>query len=317
MQLLEWLLDANAIGADAIIRSVALAELRTYAAPPSGTDPDGTHAGAGTPRRRIHLSPWFADARLSAPAEGEGGTKASEVEMETLAALGTCVDQRCLCRASGALPHLVRVPAAVDASEAAAIRELGATLGGTQRRTFGYGGGRAGGSGARTGDASADLGNGHSVTFLHSAFESELPELFARFRRLALEADANATWGRLDANRLTARTVELLQYHEPADSLGWHIDPQSAVTMLLMLSADGAYAGAALEHESDGVVHRARPTQHEALFYRSDQEHRVTPLESGTRVALALEWWHEQGVDLKHTFRNHRPFATGPSTCPR
>ena len=41
---------------------------------------------------------------------------------------------------------------------------------------------------------------------------------------------------------LTPRTIELLEYEQPEDSLGWHADLHSAVTMLLMLSADGAYA---------------------------------------------------------------------------
>ena len=66
----------------------------------------------------------------------------------------------------------------------------------------------------------------------------------------------------------------------------------------------------------DGVLHAAAPRQYEALFYRSHQEHRVTPLERGTRVALALEWWHEQGVDLKGSGGRPTP-KDSAGACPK
>ena len=66
-----------------------------------------------------------------------------------------------------------------------------------------------------------------------------------RLRGLALRADEEAGWRLLREESLTPRTIELLEYEQPEDSLGWHADLHSAVTMLLLLS-DGSHGGAEL-----------------------------------------------------------------------
>eukprot|EP00966_Prymnesium_polylepis_P230409 5331625-Prymnesium_polylepis.1 len=59
-----------------------------------------------------------------------------------------------------------------------------------------------------------------------------------------------------------------------------------------MLSAPEDYDGAELQHYVDSAPATTSLRLGDAAFYRSHQVHRVTPLERGRRVVMALEWWH-------------------------
>ena len=71
------------------------------------------------------------------------------------------------------------------------------------------------------------------------------------------------------------------------------MDKESAVTLLSMLSHPDDYEGGELQHvESSGRVRSARLQRGDAALYRSNQRHQVTPTTQGTRITLAVEFWH-------------------------
>ena len=142
-------------------------------------------------------------------------------------------------------------------------------------------------------DADGARPAGHVVTQLQPQFSRQLPELMARLRALAVQADAERGWGLIEAARLVPRTIELLAYSGGHGSgLGWHMDKQSAVTLLAMLSEPDEYAGGALQHEHAGRVTSVALRKGDVAVYRSNQRHRVTKTTAGRRVTLAVEFWH-------------------------
>ena len=104
---------------------------------------------------------------------------------------------------------------------------------------------------------------------------------------LVLRADDESGWRLLRRGSVRARTVELLEYAHVHDSLGWHVDEQSAVTALVMLSAPGDFAGAELQHEVDGEARATNLHGGDVAVYRSHQAHRVTPLRGSRERAAA------------------------------
>uniref|UniRef100_A0A7S3B9U9 Fe2OG dioxygenase domain-containing protein n=1 Tax=Haptolina ericina TaxID=156174 RepID=A0A7S3B9U9_9EUKA len=138
------------------------------------------------------------------------------------------------------------------------------------------------------------VAQGHGVTFLHGAFASQLPDLHAKLLSLAIRAHDHSSWRLINESQLTVRTIELLDYVLAADSLGWHVDEQSAVTMLVMLSSPTDFEGGQLEHEVRGQLDpvAAKMELGDITVYRSHQAHRVTPLTAGRRRVMAIELWH-------------------------
>ena len=87
------------------------------------------------------------------------------------------------------------------------------------------------------------------------------------------------------------------------DSLGWHYDAGSVVTQLVLLSDPSEYEGGELEHESNDHVGTTPLRRGDVAVYRSLTYHRVRPLRSGRRRALAVEWFHQAGA-VDHTGRH-------------
>ena len=233
-----------------------------------------------------------------------------------LRALVGCYMSQCTCQAPGDdLSHAFRFTGSkgLSGDEIASIFELANKIGGATRRAFGLSeGGLTSPSGlfsspspeapaAGETRARPKVAQGHRVTYLHGAFSRELPALHGKLLDCAHEAHNKSGWNVIDVPRLTVRTIELLDYEHASDSLGWHVDEQSAVTMLVMLTEPSEFEGALLQHEVRG---RSGPvtstmTLGDVTVYRSHQAHRVTPLVSGRRKVMAIELWHDlDGSDV-------------------
>ena len=166
-------------------------------------------------------------------------------------------------------------------------------------------------------DAGLDVAKGHTVTFLHSEFESALPALHAKLVGCARAAHDQHGWHVLREESMAVRTIELLEYDaQTTDSLGWHVDEQSAVTLLIMLSSPGRdFTGGELQHEVMGQWQpvSAQPALGDVTVYRSHQAHRVTPLVSGRRRVMAMELWHQRGAERPANARPHKPYGQCPA----
>ena len=147
----------------------------------------------------------------------------------------SCFTSTCTCQARDRTPA-VRFTGreGLDAADIARVLDLAARVGGATRRAFGLSEGGLSSPTTHRGAATPPkVAQGHGVTYLHGVFASELPTLHAKLVASALRAHDESGWGVIDAPRLTVRTIELLDYEHASDSLGWHVDEQSAITMLV------------------------------------------------------------------------------------
>lgn len=234
--------------------------------------------------------------------------------------LASCFFSRCLCvaalAASGASSHVARFPNAVDADDVKSILSLAESIAENARfveeRSFGS---------LPRGEHSP-LG-GQRVTYLQSRFATDprTARLYTRLRELVVKADAQSSWRRVHEPTLVPRTIELLNYTSSAQradagfSLGWHIDEESALTAILLLSDPASFSGGELYHLAQGERRAAHARQHELLVYRSHTPHAVGALTAGTRLAVALEFWHVHGPGegIDHP---HYPYRRMGTTAP-
>jgi len=230
----------------------------------------------------------------------DGGSGASE----PLRALVQCLTEECTCQARDLKPHAVRFTdsSGLSDEEVESILSLAERIGGSTRRAFGAATGGLASPGAkppageqRRAPAAVGVAAGHTVTYLHGLFVHELPALHAKLVSYAQRAHDESGWAVVDPAKLTVRTIELLEYSGASDSLGWHVDEQSAVTLLVMLCSPDDFEGAKLQHEVRGSAEPVTATmaRGDVTAYRSHQAHRVTPLTSGRRRVMAIELWHD------------------------
>jgi hypothetical protein len=226
-----------------------------------------------------------------------------------------CFMERCVCAATRTGGGGARIAAgALLHADVDAVIALARSIGQSERRKFGENRfvdrviADAGRQRAKpTGDLATRTptsepprhAQGHNVTYLHGRFQQELPSLYDRLVHLALNADAALGWNLLDRKRMTPHTIEYLEYASVDDSLGWHIDEQSTVTLLALLTDAEHFDGGELQHlvDSSEVVTASLKRRGDVAVYRAHQPHRVLPLRSGRRRALAIEWWHVPGLD--------------------
>ena len=246
--------------------------------------------------------------------------------------LAECFFSQCLCLAAHTLvtrgdrstageapsdPHVARFPNTVDDDDVAAVLSLAASVGENEtfveERVFGV---------QQPRGRASPLG-GQRVTYLQSRFTTDprTARLYTRLRELVIQADAQSGWRRAHAPTLVPRTIELLNYTSSAQSadadlsLGWHTDEQSALTALLLLSDPAEhFSGGELYHLAHGQQHAAHARHHELLVYRSHTPHAVGALTAGTRLAVALEFWHVHapGEGADHPAYPYRRVAVLP-----
>jgi hypothetical protein len=272
--------------------------------------------------------------------------RVKDIAREDVRELATCFLSRCLCiadlatgeRAAGTTPgdgassHVARFEHAIDDDDAHAVLALAAAIGENasfvEQRHFG----------AVPREQASPL-VGHQVTYLQSRFTTDplTARLYERLRDMVIRADEQRGWRRVHAPTLVPRTIELLKYASDAQaseaslSLGWHVDEQSVLTALVLLSDPADFAGGQLYHLAAGKKHAAHARQHELLVYRSHTPHAVGALMAGSRLAVALEFWHVhapgEGVEnpaypYRRVPLNPRAGASAPSVttlgrCPR
>eukprot|EP00316_Scyphosphaera_apsteinii_P012373 CAMPEP_0119326248 /NCGR_PEP_ID=MMETSP1333-20130426/67914_1 /TAXON_ID=418940 /ORGANISM="Scyphosphaera apsteinii, Strain RCC1455" /LENGTH=436 /DNA_ID=CAMNT_0007334511 /DNA_START=226 /DNA_END=1536 /DNA_ORIENTATION=- len=240
--------------------------------------------------------------------------------------LYTCFVQRCHCirGAADPLSPVVRFASVATKRDIKAIFQLASSMNASFRGRRAFGSHYLDNAGVRAGankesedntnvidaqaptkvQTSSGASGGHQVTYLQSQFEVSLPHLYSQLHSLAMRADRVSDWRLVRNKALRPRTIELLEYSYTSESLGWHVDSQSLITGLLLLSDPHRdFSGAELQHVSSGKVTSVRPQRGDFLVYRSQQLHQVTPLQSGKRATLAIEWWH-----LATSYGNWLPF---------
>jgi hypothetical protein len=215
-----------------------------------------------------------------------------------------CFFTRCTCAALDDKQSSVHYPMALSAADVDAVLALARRIGARRRprhRAFGV---------ERDSLLEGPKPLGHRVTFLQSEFREVLPQLYARLLAFAARADEVAGWGMIDPRLASARTIELLDYSdvgERGSSLGWHTDQQSSITQLVMLSNPTEFEGGVLQlatgyHDEPGLPghveeHSLHLKRGDLAVYRSQQQHHVSALRGGRRLALTIEWWHVQTPD--------------------
>jgi hypothetical protein len=145
-------------------------------------------------------------------------------------------------------------------------------------------------------------GTGHEAVFLNTIFDGEMPGMLERLLSLASAASTEGGWGVIDGSRVTPRCLELIRYSggdgssasSAGDSIGWHNDGATLVTMAIMLSENGDYDGGESEVEQE----RYRLQIGEAAAWRGWTNHRVAPVTRGMREVFVVEWWTEADCTL-------------------
>lgn len=250
--------------------------------------------------------PWNQTAMYDFLNDGDrvGSWTISPDSKDSLRALVGCFWSMCTCQARGDdTTHVVRFTGGdgLTNEEVASVFDLAERIGGATRRAFGLAeGGLASPSAAHKTSrypemSTKTVAQGHRVTYLHGSMSTALPKLHAKLVALVQRAHNESGWSVIEPSRLTVRTIELLDYEHSSDSLGWHIDEQSALTALVMLTDPAEFEGALLQHEvrgRDSPV-TAKMSLGDVTVYRSHQAHRVTPLTSGRRKVMAIEFWHD------------------------
>lgn len=144
------------------------------------------------------------------------------------------------------------------------------------------------------------VAHGHTVTYLHSIFAREAPEVYSKLRALVMQVGRMPGWGSLGTypEGLGIRTIEHLEYsvrEGRGDGLGWHQDSGSVVTLNVMMSESDEYEGGQLQYAypvgSCGDVHNVTMKKGGVSVYYSMTDHRVTPLTTGRREVMVMELW--------------------------
>lgn len=152
------------------------------------------------------------------------------------------------------------------------------------------------------GDKKYGNSGGHIVTHVNTLIRQHFPGVLDRVLKLAEEADRIRGWGAMQALRvakkaLRPRTMEFISYSQERNaSIGSHMDQESIMTVVVMLSSRSAYGGGLLEVEAvpDCCVcqpHVLELDIGDVLVLRSWQGHLVTPVTKGQRNVYVSELW--------------------------
>jgi hypothetical protein len=162
-------------------------------------------------------------------------------------------------------------------------------------------------------------------------FKLHLADIYAKIQKLVVDVDAQH-WGMLpelekqmgSTDGVNARCVEFHEYGKHARrTCGLHIDSGSVFTVDIMLSSTSDFDGG--EFATDSAKHlpsvsntcsEEDPSQistlkvqtfekGDAIVFVSHKRHSVTPVTSGTRRVLVLEFW--EGSECKGPHRCMNP----------
>lgn len=154
-----------------------------------------------------------------------------------------------------------------------------------------------------------------TVTFLNAggALEEQLPELYARIRRAALDVDRR-NWNVTAAvEHVNYRVAE---YHTMRSHLGGkptggglltkrHVDQGSLLTIDILLTDPAEIDGGVLQTlEADGTLLSHEWERGDALVFLSHKYHCVSQLTRGTRQVVVCELW--QGTENYQPSRDEK-----------
>jgi len=107
-----------------------------------------------------------------------------------------------------------------------------------------------------------------------------------------------------DFDRLESRVVEYIVYGHHGN-LGWHVDDDSAITMVIMVSNHGNFDGGdtelRMDEDDEDKDEKLRMEWGDVIVFDSYTQHRIWPILHGNRHVMAIEWW-----DLGRSLRNGR-----------
>lgn len=165
---------------------------------------------------------------------------------------------------------------------------------------------------------------GHSVVFLHGVIDESAPMIRNKLSDLAFRIDKAAQWNVTqglgsyvinDPNQkqeaLRARCLEYISYtggnqDDTSDSIGWHSDGATLLTMMIMLSAPSSFVGGDvyfMNEDGDENLHENYTLNlGDVLAWRGWTHHKTSPIVSGHREVMVVEWWigedcADSGVD--------------------
>lgn len=164
-----------------------------------------------------------------------------------------------------------------------------------------------------------DAGTAWRVLYLQAGngFERLLPQLHAKVRAAAADADAAGGWGLLSPLDPDDWSLRCAEYHSMRRSGGLpdpgHYDNGSLVTVDIMLSRPGIdhVGGAFTTREPDGSERALYLdfAQGDALAFVSHKPHFVSPLSDGVRRVLVVEFWRGEARTCPHRCTLPRPGA--------
>lgn len=163
-----------------------------------------------------------------------------------------------------------------------------------------------------------DAGKGHTILYLHAGqaagrgvlYRSECAELLQGLvgRMRSSDPRASLAPGEL-ARDLSVRCVELHRYGVGGSLMARdHRDTGSSLSMSVLLSEPSTVGGGefvtweagrrrdAWDEGDEPVEHRL--SRGDALLFRSEDLHNVTPVTSGVRQSLVIELWAKQPTDV-------------------
>lgn len=132
------------------------------------------------------------------------------------------------------------------------------------------------------------------VLFLQTdgRFMESLPEIFEKMREAVLQVDRQ-NWGVIGDGSCNLRVAEFHRHTSPSEGLPdpHHYDMGSLVTIDVLLG-DGSFEGGCFQTlEPDGSLTEHSMAPGDALLFVSHKYHCVSPVTTGIREVLVLEFW--------------------------
>jgi len=141
-------------------------------------------------------------------------------------------------------------------------------------------------------------GGGNDVVFLTGLLPIIIPSLSQHLIEIASTAAEEIGW-RPHVNHLGYRCIEKLMYH-PGGELLYHVDSGSIYTLVLMFSDENDYSGGEFQiddYNGNPINYKAKKKG--GILFNSNQNHGVTPILTGERHVLAVEFWPYEDTNIE------------------
>ena len=141
-------------------------------------------------------------------------------------------------------------------------------------------------------------GGGNDVIYLTGLLPIIIPTLSQHLIEVASTAAEEIGW-RPHVKHLGFRCIEKLMYH-PGGELLYHVDSGSIYTLVLMFSNENDYTGGEFQIvDNDGNPINYKASKRGGILFNSNQDHGVTPIKTGERHVLAVEFWPYEDTNIE------------------